>query len=98
MLCVLLPWRRLQPMHAHGVVLGRATAHSGVLQELVRVLKNFKSVRDPLRPRSSYVDQVTSQSASFSMTPVDVIVVLQFRCQADLLQHVICLVCPMTCS
>jgi hypothetical protein len=28
----------------------------------VRVLKNFKSVRDPLRPRSSYIEQVSMQS------------------------------------
>lgn len=29
------------------------------MQELVRLLKNFKSLRDPERPRSSYIDQVT---------------------------------------
>jgi hypothetical protein len=37
------------------------------LQELVRVLKNFKSVRDPLRPRSSYIEQVNTQATTISL-------------------------------
>ena len=36
-------------------------------QELVRVLKNFKSVRDPLRPRSSYIEQVSTQPITISL-------------------------------
>lgn len=40
------------------------------LQELVRVLKNFKSVRDPLRPRSSYIEQVILLSFKINLDAV----------------------------
>ena len=39
-------------------------------QELVRVLKNFKTMRDPDRPRSSYIDQVTAGDRQNILAPV----------------------------
>ena len=52
----------------------------------MRVLKNFKSVRDPLRPRSSYIEQVILLAFNFIHNAV---VVSKLEKASPALHHVI---------